>query len=153
MNKAVCVKDLCWQPVGTYQAENTMPSKAVYRQQYASKDWVHRKTLVKRANSLLILEVKGEECLVGHTGSARFLHDILDKRKPVSISLKELFELFEREPSERTVKDTERLERLAKGFETIPKSEDEEQEFFRQACLYIKERIYNSSSNSSKPDD
>jgi hypothetical protein len=134
-----------------------MPSDIpVYRQRYKSKDWVHRKTIVKQANSLLILEVKDEECLVGLTGTARFLHQILDKDKPLCMSLKELFQLFEIEPSELKAKDRVLQERLLKGFELLPKADtaDTEQEaFFRQACLYIKEHIYNHSSESSKPYD
>jgi len=131
----------------------------VCRQRYKSKDWVHRKTIVKQANSLLILEVKDEECLVGPTGTARFLHQILDRDKPLSMSLKELFQLFEMEPSELKAKDRVLQERLLRGFELLPKADtadtaDTEQgEFFRQACLYIKEHIYNHSSESSKPFD
>ena len=131
-----------------------MPSDMpVCRQRYKSKDWVHRKTIVKQANTLLILEVKDEECLVGPTGTARFLHQILDKDKPLSMSLKELFQLFEMEPSELKAKDRVLQERLLKGFELLPKADTEQGEFFRQACLYIKEHIYNHSSKSSKPSD
>ena len=148
------VSDLRWQPVGTFRGETTTLSESdLYRQSYKGKSWIHEKTLVLRANSFLIFEVGSEECVVGHTGDAQFLHEILDKRKPVSVSLKELFELFEQEPSELKRKDREFQRRLLKGIEMAPQQTTEEGIFFRQACLYIKEHIYNSSPNSSKPDD
>lgn len=149
------VGDLRWQPVGTCKSDPTMPSDVVIvYQKMMAKVFIHDCTALEATDGFLVLEVNDEEAIVGPLGGEKTLGDLLQRRRPVTVSLSccDLLRLVE--DNDPTEADKELIRSLNRIQTKKPNKGDEEAFFFRDLCCYINDRnLYTTDSSNDSNDN
>tara|TARA_B100001093_G_scaffold500596_1_gene551269 strand:- start:628 stop:1080 length:453 start_codon:yes stop_codon:yes gene_type:complete len=141
---------LVWLPVGTHKTTMLSDHPAEHRLKFEHKKWIHEGTFVGNKRVFLILEVKGEEAVIGDTENQQLLGAIMKTKTPktMQINTMELLRLFSEEADELD----ERLKAsIVLRQPTCALGESEAEIFFYSVCRFLKDSIYSEAACTNKP--